>query len=63
MSGLQRICKMYGGMIMKDKDGKEVEWAWDYVNEKPRIKKEMTKKEIDASEKEKYRSINGTIEQ
>lgn len=52
MSGLQRICKMYGGMIMKDKDGKEVEWAWDYVNEKPRIKKE-----IDASEKEKYRQL------
>lgn len=51
MSGLQRLCKIYGGMKIKGEDGKTVHWVWDYANDKPRVKKEMTKQEIEASEK------------
>lgn len=53
MSGLAMICKMYGSMSIKDQDGKEVIWIWDYVNDKPRLKSEMTKVEIEASNKAK----------
>lgn len=31
MSGLARICKMYGGMIVVGNDGKKVEYSWDYA--------------------------------
>ena len=49
MSGLARICRMYGSMEAVDANGKKVIWLWDYVNEKPRLKSEMTKEEIKAS--------------
>jgi len=55
MSGLQRILKDHGFMNVNG-----VMWAWDYVNDLPRIKSEMTKDEISASEKirrKKFKSI------
>jgi hypothetical protein len=54
MAGLARICKMYGSIEVSDENGKKVIWLWDYVNDKPRLKKEMTKEEIMASEKAKF---------
>ena len=57
MGGLARICRIYGGIKGKDKDGKEVIWLWDYKNEKPRLKSEMTKEEIEESEKAKWNKI------
>jgi len=53
MSGLAKICKMYGE-IKVESDGKKVTWIWDYVNDKPRLKSEMSKEEIAASEKAKW---------
>lgn len=53
MSGLARICKIYGSMKVRGADGKEVTWLWDYANDKPRLKTEMTKDEIAASNKAK----------
>jgi len=53
MRGLARICKMYGSMEASDANGKKVIWLWDYVNDKPRLKTEMSKDEIMASEKAK----------
>ena len=53
MGGLARICKMYGSMEASDANGKKVIWLWDYVNDKPRLKTEMSKDEIMASEKAK----------
>ncbi len=35
MTGLQKICKMYGKVRMGD-----TVWLWDYVNDKPRPEKE-----------------------
>jgi len=49
--GLQNILKIYGEMIVRGQDGREVVWVWDYKNNKPRIKSEMTKEEIKESEK------------
>lgn len=57
MAGLAVICKMYGSMQAIDASGKKVTWLWDYVNDKPRLKKEMTKEEIIASEKAKYMNV------
>ena len=52
MGGLARICKQYGSL-----DVNGVIWLWDYVNDKPRLKSEMTKEEIAASEKAKWMSF------
>lgn len=56
MSGLARICKMYGSMEVIDEKGNKEIWVWDYVNDRPRLKNEMTKEEKMASEKEKWLS-------
>lgn len=53
MAGLARLCKMYGSMEITDSSGKKVIWLWDYVNDKPRLKTEMTKEEIAASKKKR----------
>ena len=53
MGGLAKICKMYGSIKMSDASGKKVTWLWDYVNDKPRLKSEMSKKEIAESQKVK----------
>lgn len=53
MAGLAKICRAYGSMNVVSANGKKVTWLWDYVNEKPRLKTEMTKDEITASEKVK----------
>lgn len=55
MAGLQKVLKEYGYMSING-----IMWIWDYVNDKPRIKSEMTKGEISASEKirrQKFKSI------
>lgn len=63
MGGLSRVAKIYGGMTIIGKDGKEVEWLFDYVQDKSRLKSEMSKAEIKASEKRRLELIkqqNGT---
>jgi hypothetical protein len=62
MAGLAKICKMYGSMEMIDSEGKKVTWLWDYVNDKPRLKTEMTKDEIMASEKAKWMSVKSKLD-
>lgn len=54
MGGLARICKMYSSMEVADAKGKKVTWIWDYVNDKARVKNEMTLSERTASEKAKW---------
>ncbi len=48
-------------MKVKGQDGKEVLWVYDYVNDKPRHKSEMTNDEIMASEKVKWEGIKSNI--
>jgi hypothetical protein len=62
MSGLARICKLYGSMILQDKDGNKEVWLWDYKNDKPRLKSEMTKSEISESEKAKWMALKDEIQ-
>lgn len=35
MSGLRMICKMYGGMTVKDANGKTIKYVWDYEKDEP----------------------------
>jgi hypothetical protein len=53
MSGLARLCKAYGTMKING-----VEWVWDWVNDEPRIKSELTKEEWMASEKIKWAGVS-----
>jgi len=62
MAGLQRILKMYGSLIVQGSDGKNVVWLWDYANDKARLKSEMTKDEISASEKAKWMTVKDKID-
>ena len=52
MTGLQRICKAHGSIKVFG-----IVWVWDYANDKPRLKKDMTPEEIKASERAKWESI------
>jgi len=52
MSGLRRICRMYGAIEIQG-----VIWVWDYVKEEPVKKSEQTKEEWAASERRKYELI------
>lgn len=56
MAGLAQICKTYGTMEVVGEDGKKVIWVWDYANDKPRLKSEMTKEEIAESNKAKWKT-------
>ena len=58
MTGLEKICKIYGSMTAIDNDGKKHVWLWDFANNKARLKSEMTKKEIAASEKARKQKTN-----
>lgn len=55
--GFQIILKIYGEMKATDSNGNSVTHVWDYANDKPRIKGEMTKDEIAASEKAKWMQL------
>jgi len=49
-------------MEVSDANGKRVTWVWDYVNDKPRLKTEMTKEEIMASERAKWTGIKSKLD-
>lgn len=57
MGGLARLCKLYGSMDVGDANGNKVAWVWDYISDKSRLKDEMTKEEIIASERAKWMGI------
>ena len=61
MGGLARICKMHGSLEVSDGNGKKVTWLWDYANDKPRLKTEMSKEEIMKSEKAKWSNIKSQL--
>ena len=48
-------------MEVSDASGKKVTWLWDYKNDKPRLKSEMTKEEIAESEKSKWQQVKAQI--
>ena len=49
-------------MEVSDASGKKVTWRWDYKNDKPRVKSEMTKEEMAESEKAKWQQIEAQSE-
>lgn len=54
MSGLRRICRLYGGMTIQG-----VRWAWDYAREEPVRESEMPtgSKRWRESERAKYGAV------
>ena len=62
MAGLQRICKMYGSIEVVGNDGKKVIWLWDYVSDTARLKSEMSKAEILASDKAKWMKVKQQLD-
>lgn len=51
MAGLRHMCKQYGSIVING-----VEWVWDYANDRPRVKSEMSRKEIKQSNQSKYKT-------
>lgn len=49
-------------MEVSDANGKKVTWLWDYKNDKPRLKSEMTKEEIAESEKAKWQKVKAQMD-
>jgi hypothetical protein len=58
MGGLNRICKMYGRMLI---DGKY--WVWDYVRDEAVPEAEMTEEQLRASELERVKIIKAGLDQ
>ena len=56
MSGLARICKMYGSMVVQGNDGKKITLVWDYANDKavPEAEMPLGSERHKASERAKY---------
>ena len=61
MSGLKEMCKRYGSVEVVESNGKKVIWVWDFANDTLRLKSEMSKEEIAASEKAKWQQIKALI--
>jgi hypothetical protein len=58
MSGLKRLCKMYGRLQFGD-----VVWVWDYERDIPVLEKEMAKEQWAKSERKKYSQLLKTPKQ
>ncbi len=56
MSGLRRICKLYGGMTVTI-DGKTTEYVWDYEKDEPVKKSQFTHEQLVKSERKKYEKL------
>ena len=62
MEKISRLWELHGSMEVIDANGKKVTWLWDYANDKARLKAEMTKEEIMASEKAKWMGIKSQLD-
>lgn len=41
MAGLRKLCKMFGSLTVKDADGHEVRYVWDYARDEPVTREQM----------------------
>ena len=57
MSGLKRLCKMYGKMNING-----VMWVWDYERDIAVLEKEMAKEQWAKSERKKYETIKKQLD-
>ncbi len=57
MSGLRRLCKLYGAMEIQG-----VMWVWDYVKDEPVKKSEQTHEEWMASERKRFELLKAQME-
>jgi hypothetical protein len=62
MEKISRLWKLHGSIeFIYDNGNKEI-WLWDYVNDKARLKTEMTEDEIMASEKAKWMGVKSQLD-
>lgn len=61
MGGLSRICEIYGSIEFIDVNGQKTKFLWDYHKKEARLKSEMTKEDIELSEKAKWEGIRGML--
>ena len=61
MTGLQRVCKIYGRIDVTDRNGNKVTWLWDYAEDKAVLKEEMTQERLKKSELAKYSAIKDKL--
>lgn len=55
LSGLQKICKLYGAIDVKDdRNGQTVRWVWDYAQDKAVLESELTGKRWKISERARW---------
>lgn len=52
---------MYGSIQVTGEDGNKVLWLWDYANDKSKLKTDISKEEIAASEKAKWMKIKSNM--
>ena len=59
MSGLSKICKLYGGMTTTNNDGVTTKWLYDYAADKAVKEEEMPhgSERWKASERVKWSSV------
>lgn len=60
MSGLAKICKMFG-RVKASQGGEAVTWVYDYAEGKPVLESEMTDERWKASEKAKWERVKKEI--
>lgn len=57
MSGLRMICKIYGGLVIRQ-NGREVRYVWDYDRDEPVREEELRNRErLAKSERAKWRRV------
>ncbi len=62
MEKISRLWKLHGSIeFIYDNGNKEI-WLWDYVNDKARLKTQMTEDEIMASEKAKWMGVKSQLD-
>lgn len=61
LTGLQKLCKLYGRMTVTADDGTTTEWVWDYANDVAIHKKDMTLEMFKASERAKWSNIKAQM--
>lgn len=54
MGGLGKILKVYGQMLVRGDNGKNVLWVWDYATNMARVKSEMSREELANSERARW---------
>jgi hypothetical protein len=62
MSGLKKLCRLYGKLQVKAADGRTIVYVWDYAQEEAVLESEMPfgSERWQASERVRWRQISSS---